>query len=645
MHNVKTWLADKLPGYKIQNIDSDGNHYIPHRPGGNGREVSIREKADGEGVIINLFNGESLSEFLLKNNLTTNDLCYETYKAAAEPINKPSSKSNAIKEIAEQKEPNEPAENLEKYHIRTLEPNRNSRYMFLEKSRLEPYTPTETEITEINKLINKSFTLEGFEVANVKLNKQPYCIVFDNLDQDKNIILDNGHETTLYFEGRTDFLTAASLCLADKFNLVSIFNKQSLTKGIELLDTRRHIIFIDNDQDNTIFLSDIKLDTKNLIKNKFTHQVETIKISDIDSNYKDFSDFIFNNPSISIFEFDFDVIEKYSRMLKQALYSTLDASKIVEPETTIKFCNQSFGVRGDLSVIFGAAGVGKSSVCETLIATFIKNENDEDDEKYLEFEIPSEVKKMLYIDTERTPSKYAKSIKRAFYKANKPYSPIYKNNSKSFEALKFSDLLDKNTSIELLNHVIVEKKPDVIIIDLVSDFIDNVNDIPESNKLVKLLKGLAESYNINLICVMHANEGNQTNQNRARGHLGAELQRKASGVLKVERSGADPNVSILKTEKMSIGSNAETYFYYDDDSNMHLKCEKPGEASNKDLERKDILFKCFKKHAILKHTDLVKLIQKLSKKSAETAKRWIKLETNNLLEKEGDYYKYKLNIH
>ena len=74
---------------------------------------------------------------------------------------------------------------------------------------------------------------------------------------------------------------------------------------------------------------------------------------------------------------------------------------------------------------------------------------------------------------------------------------------------------------------------DLIVIDGIADLQRNTNDLEESDALVGLLMALSTKTNTHILCVLHTNPGSD----KARGHLGSALQRKAETVIFVHRNG------------------------------------------------------------------------------------------------------------
>ena len=74
---------------------------------------------------------------------------------------------------------------------------------------------------------------------------------------------------------------------------------------------------------------------------------------------------------------------------------------------------------------------------------------------------------------------------------------------------------------------------DLVVIDGIADLQRNTNDLEESDALVGALMALSTKTNTHILCVLHTNPGSD----KARGHLGSALQRKAESVIYVHRNG------------------------------------------------------------------------------------------------------------
>ena len=82
---------------------------------------------------------------------------------------------------------------------------------------------------------------------------------------------------------------------------------------------------------------------------------------------------------------------------------------------------------------------------------------------------------------------------------------------------------------------------DLVVIDGIADLQRNTNDLEESDALVTELMALSTIAQTHILCVLHTNPGSD----KARGHLGSSLQRKAETVLFVHRVG---DVSVVEPQ-------------------------------------------------------------------------------------------------
>ena len=137
-------------------------------------------------------------------------------------------------------------------------------------------------------------------------------------------------------------------------------------------------------------------------------------------------------------------------------------------------------------------------------------------------------------------------------------------------------------------------------------------------------KRLAGIYNTCIICVLHF----VPNGIKLCGHIGSELQRKAAGILSIEKHD-DPEYSVVKAMKVRDGSPLDVpimLFGWDKQQDMHIY---RGEKSKEDKERRkadeltDVVKEIFLHTAKLAYKNLSEmLIQEMEIKD-RTAKRYI----------------------
>ncbi|RZJ91867.1 MAG: hypothetical protein EOO20_03765 [Chryseobacterium sp.] len=84
----------------------------------------------------------------------------------------------------------------------------------------------------------------------------------------------------------------------------------------------------------------------------------------------------------------------------------------------------------------------------------------------------------------------------------------------------------------MIELIIKELNPDLVIIDGVRDLVYDINSPEEATTKTGSLMRWAEEYNTHIAVVLHQNKGNE----HARGHLGTEMINKSETVIKIEQN-------------------------------------------------------------------------------------------------------------
>ena len=110
---------------------------------------------------------------------------------------------------------------------------------------------------------------------------------------------------------------------------------------------------------------------------------------------------------------------------------------------------------------------------------------------------------------------------------------------------------------------------DLVVIDGIADLQRNTNDLEESDALVTELMALSTLAETHILCVLHTNPGSD----KARGHLGSSLQRKAETVLFVHRVG---DVSVVEPQ-FCRNEPFERFAFSINEEGIPEVCDLPGE--------------------------------------------------------------------
>jgi hypothetical protein len=121
----------------------------------------------------------------------------------------------------------------------------------------------------------------------------------------------------------------------------------------------------------------------------------------------------------------------------------------------------------------------------------------------------------------------------------------------------------------------------LVFIDGIADLLNGVNDEESSVHLIEELFRMAAIYNTLIVCVVHLAPSGM----KLRGHLGSEVQRKAAGILLIERE-EEQNSSVVKALKVRDGSPLDvpmTQFGWSKSEGRHVYM---GEMSKEDSQQR-----------------------------------------------------------
>ena len=175
---------------------------------------------------------------------------------------------------------------------------------------------------------------------------------------------------------------------------------------------------------------------------------------------------------------------------------------------------------GNISAVVGAAKSKKTFLCTALVGGLLAEHGD--------FGITPRLAKVLWVDTEQSALHARKVQERIHRLAGWDDS----HNTGLLHTLTLREVEPKARA-EILYMAIELYRPTLVVVDGISDLMYNTNDIAESDSIVGKLMALSTEFNCHILCVLHTNP----DSDKARGHIGSTLQRKAETVLYVHKVG------------------------------------------------------------------------------------------------------------
>ncbi len=281
------------------------------------------------------------------------------------------------------------------------------------------------------------------------------------------------------------------------------------------------------------------------------------------------------------------------------------------------------GTQDNLFCITGGEGTGKSNYVGAILAGVLGNERLPI-EKTLGLEITANPKGLavLHYDTEQSEAQLHKNLGKTLRRASLTAVPEF-YHSLYLASLSRKDRLKLiRESMDLFHHK--HGGIHLVVIDGIADLIRSANDETESIAIVDELYRLAGIYNTCIICVLHF----VPNGIKLRGHIGSELQRKAAGILSIEKDD-NPEYSVVKALKVRDGSPLDVpmmLFGWDKAEDMHIY---RGEKSKEDKEKRKtdeliaVVREAFRKSLKLTYQELCEVLMQAMEIKDRTAKKYI----------------------
>ena len=303
------------------------------------------------------------------------------------------------------------------------------------------------------------------------------------------------------------------------------------------------------------------------------------------------------------------------------------------------------GTQDNLFCITGGEGTGKSNYIAAILAGTLGKERLKA-EQTLGLEVTANPKGLavLHYDTEQSEAQLYKNLEKTLRRAGVKSVPEFYHSLYLASLSRKDRLKIIRESMDLFHHK--HGGIHLVIIDGIADLIRSANDETESIAIVDELYRLAGIYNTCIICVLHF----VPNGIKLRGHIGSELQRKAAGILSIEKDD-NPEYSVVKALKVRDGSPLDVpimLFGWDKEADMHVY---RGEKSKEDKEKRKtdellaVVKSAFRAKLKLSYQELCDVLMREMEIKDRTAKKYIAyMKEQRILSQDtsGNYQKGEL---
>ncbi len=317
-----------------------------------------------------------------------------------------------------------------------------------------------------------------------------------------------------------------------------------------------------------------------------------------------------------------------------------DASKSVVAVNSVPL-----GTQDNLFCITGGEGTGKSNYIAAILAGTLGAERLQA-EQTLGLEVTANPKGLavLHYDTEQSEAQLHKNLGKTLRRAGVKSVPEFYHSLYLASLSRKDRLKIIRESMDLFHHK--HGGIHLVVIDGIADLIRSANDETDSIAIVDELYRLAGIYNTCIICVLHF----VPNGIKLRGHIGSELQRKAAGILSIEKDD-NPEYSVVKALKVRDGSPLDVpmmLFGWDKQADMHVY---RGEKSKEDKEKRktdellSVVKSAFRTKVRLSYQELCDVLMREMEIKDRTAKKYIAyMKEQRILSQDtnGNYQKGEL---
>ena len=239
-------------------------------------------------------------------------------------------------------------------------------------------------------------------------------------------------------------------------------------------------------------------------------------------------------------------------------------TKVEKEEFLIKWNGKNCFPRCDLSTFTGVEKCGKTIVTSVLMSLCLEKQ-------VLELErISDEPMKVMWFDTEQSKSTTHHILSHRI-------SNLITNEEARAELDSHIFVFNVRTCTyqERMDHLITgieAYRPDMVIIDNVSDLVSNVNDAENCTEVIAQLMKLASEYKCNITVVIHLNRTGE--KRNLRGWLGSEILHKTYDAYYCEQI---ENTDVLSVEQMFTRKYPvdEKMYYRMNDNGLPEITEKP----------------------------------------------------------------------
>lgn len=245
------------------------------------------------------------------------------------------------------------------------------------------------------------------------------------------------------------------------------------------------------------------------------------------------------------------------------------SNRPAELPSVLTLGGQSILTHQNLTSIIAAPGFGKSSICESVPASYLNPEAD-----CLGFKVWDGCQGIINIDFERTNL----DVWNSFYRMCRRAGIAEGQDVKGVQIAGMRSIPRLEERLKAIETLLQNNPCSLLILDGAGDMVTDTNDLPQAIECRIFLRELTTKYNLSILTTLHPNP----NTTKPRGHIGSEILRESEGVLLVKKGEADSRIitSDFEHGKNRNSAPITTAYKWSDESKMFVSIDFEGMADS-----------------------------------------------------------------
>ncbi|MFD2937872.1 BT4734/BF3469 family protein [Spirosoma flavum] len=233
--------------------------------------------------------------------------------------------------------------------------------------------------------------------------------------------------------------------------------------------------------------------------------------------------------------------------------------EVVFDEPLIKWQDTPIIHKCTINTIQGKTGQSKSAAAQMFTSILIGKADCDDQGEAKRFQRLLDQITVCYIDTERAiKTEFAFAIQSILINAG--YDPTEEVDNFRYTSIKSEKRKDRLEAIRKFIQYVRNSTTNhlFVILDVVTDCLDNFNDLSQTMKLTDFLGNLCEQFNATVLLVIHENPGTD----KARGHTGTEIFNKSTTQMQIsiDKSISGDDLYNLHFKKVRSGKKPDDIY-------------------------------------------------------------------------------------